>query len=315
MPDIGAARVPVGGGSMSHSEALAGVLEADRALPSRRLAGSDHLGWRSMLARTYHDPSVTDEFETAPTSALLVVVVTKGAYTIEARSGAQWHSAAYHPGAAGVTSPLRSSALRWRAKSAEPLHSVHMYLYPDLVDEISHEMGGMGMLRPHELPDALAVDDPFVTAAGYAVARAVEQQAASLYADSMAHALTTHLLCAVQSRRLDEPRTMLGRTELRALLGYLRENLHEEVTLDDLAAQANMSKYHLLRTFKRFTGTTPHRYLVRLRLRRAASLLRSSSQTVQQVMAACGYQSAAQFSAAFRREYGCAPGQYRRAVG
>jgi AraC family transcriptional regulator len=108
---------------------------------------------------------------------------------------------------------------------------------------------------------------------------------------------------------------MLGRTELRALLGYLRENLHEEVTLDDLAAQANMSKYHLLRTFKRFTGTTPHRYLVRLRLRRAASLLRSSSQTVQQVMAACGYQSAAQFSAAFRREYGCAPGQYRRAVG
>jgi AraC family transcriptional regulator len=176
-------------------------------------------------------------------------------------------------------------------------------------------MGGMGMLRPHELPDSLALGDPIVTAVGNAVARAVEQRSASLYADSMAHALTTHLLCAVQARRLDEPRTMLGRTELRALLGYLRENLHEDVTLDDLAAQANLSKHHLLRTFKRSTGTTPHRYLVRLRLRRAASLLRSSSQTMRQVMAACGYQSAAQFSAAFRREYGCAPGRYRRAVG
>ena len=48
---------------------------------------------------------------------------------------------------------------------------------------------------------------------------------------------------------------MLGRTELRALLGYLRDNLHEDVTLDDLAAQATMSKYHLLRTFKRSAGT------------------------------------------------------------
>ena len=87
MPDFGAARVPVGGGFPSHSEALAGVLGAEGALPSRRLAGSDNLGWRSMLARTYHDPSVADEFETAPTASLLVVVVTKGTYTIEARSG------------------------------------------------------------------------------------------------------------------------------------------------------------------------------------------------------------------------------------
>ncbi|MFC0437413.1 helix-turn-helix domain-containing protein [Kutzneria buriramensis] len=314
-PQPGDALVPVGCGSMSHSEALAGVLTADRALPSRRIAGSDGYGWRSMLARTYHDPSVADEFETAPSAALLVVVVTNGAYTIEAKSGPRWHSAAYQPGSTGVTAPLRTSSLRWRAKSAEPLHSVHMYLYPDLVDEISHELGGMGMLRPHELPDSLAVDDGFITATGYVIAKAIEHRASPLYADSLAHSLTAHLLCTVQGRRPEEPRVMLGRTALHSLLGYLREHLHEDVTLDDLAGQANMSKYHLLRTFKRSTGTTPHRYLVRLRMRKAASLLRNSSQTVQQVMLACGYQSAAQFSAAFRREYGCAPGQYRRVIG
>jgi AraC family transcriptional regulator len=190
-------RVPVGGGSLPHSEALAGVLGADRALPSRRLAGSDDLGWRSMLARSYHDPSVAEEFETAPTAALLVVVVTGGSYTIEARAGSCWQSAAYRPGAAGVTAPLRSASLRWRAKSPEPLRSVHMYLYPDLVDEISHEMGGVGMLRPGELPDSLTVDDAFVTATGYAVSRALEQRTSSLYADSLAHSLTAHLLHVV----------------------------------------------------------------------------------------------------------------------
>ncbi|QUQ65908.1 AraC family transcriptional regulator [Kutzneria sp. CA-103260] len=304
----------VGGGSMSHSEALAGVLDADRALPSRRLAGSDDLGWRSMLARSYHDPSYAEEFETAPTAALLVVVATGGSYTIEARSGSRWHSAAYRPGSAGVTAPLRSSSLRWRAESPEPLHSVHMYLYPDLVDEISHEVGGVGTVRPHELPDSLTVDDPFVTATGYAVSGALGQRAAGLYADSLAHALTAHLLHVVHSRPAVEPQAMLGRTTLHSLLGYLRECLHEDITLDDLALQANMSKYHLLRSFRQATGTTPHRYLVRLRLRRAASLLRGSSQSVQQIMTACGYQSAAQFSAAFRREYGCSPSHYRRSA-
>jgi hypothetical protein len=156
MPDFGAARVPVGGGFPSHSEALASVLGADRALPSRWLAGSDNLGWRSMLARTYHDPSVADEFETAPTASLLVVVVTKGTYAIEARSGTQRRlPPARVARPAGCRRPLRHRCrLRRRA--------------------------GRG------------------TASCQPVRR------------FMAHALITHLLYAVQSRRLDDPRTMLG---------------------------------------------------------------------------------------------------------
>jgi len=166
MPDIGAARVPVGGGFPSHSEALAGVLGADRALPSRRLAGSDNLGWRSILARTYHDPSVADEFETAPTASLLLVVVTKGTYTIETRSGTQ-RRLPPELGRHGHAAPARVARL---AGCRRPLRHRR---------RLRHRAGR-----------------------GTASCQPVRR--------FMAHALTTHLLYAVQSRRLDDPRTMLG---------------------------------------------------------------------------------------------------------
>jgi AraC family transcriptional regulator len=107
----------------------------------------------------------------------------------------------------------------------------------------------------------------------------------------------------------------LGRSTLGAVVGYLREHLAEDVTLDDLAAQANLSKYHLLRMFKKSTGDTPHQYLVGLRLGRAAKLLRHSQLPVARIAAECGYRSAGQFAAMFRRAYGMTPKDYRGTAG
>ena len=78
---------------------------------------------------------------------------------------------------------------------------------------------------------------------------------------------------------------------MRRITAYMHEHLHEEVSLDDLAAHTNISKYHLLRSFAKSTGFTPYRYLVRLRMRRAAELLRDTGQPVHQIAAACGYRA------------------------
>lgn len=86
------------------------------------------------------------------------------------------------------------------------------------------------------------------------------------------------------------------------------------MTLDDLAAQVNLSKFHLLRMFTKSTGSTPHRYLVGLRLGRAANLLRHSTMPVVRIAAECGYRSPGQFSAAFRRVHGMSPRDYRGVV-
>lgn len=91
----------------------------------------------------------------------------------------------------------------------------------------------------------------------------------------------------------------------------MRDHLDGEVTLDGLAAQAHLSKFHFLRAFRAATGTTPHRYLVRMRMQKAGQLLRTGRYTVAEVAQRCGYAGSGHFSAAFRRHTGVTPDRYR----
>lgn len=283
--------------------------------PCSRLGSSDGYGWTSLVARTYSCPSTVAEFSTEPTTALTVVATTHGVREVACRVDGRWRQTIHRAGSAHVAAPLTSSTMRWHAATSAPVRTVNIYLRPHLVDEVSWAMGGVGMLLPGELPNIPLLEDPYVAATANAIAVAVERHAPAAYADALARALTAHLLHVNHFRQPSDPPSPPGRTMLRTVASYLHEHLHEDVTLSDLAALTNMSRHHVLRMFKKSTGTTPHRYLVQLRLRKAACLLRTTSQSVQQVMAACGYASMGPFSAAFRREHGCSPGQFRRETG
>jgi AraC family transcriptional regulator len=298
-------------GERSADEIFARSLQADRALPGERILSSEGLGWRTMLARTYRDPARAEQFSTAQSRDLLLVLVVSGTYTIESRGRGRWRRADYRAGAVGVTAPGNVSVLRWQATSAQPMESLHLYLSEDLLETTAAELGDGAW--PLRLPDALSLDDDLVTAAARAAGRALRHRAPSLYADAIAQMLVTHVLYgpAAGPATASEPGA-LGETLIRRVTGYMHEHLHEDVRLDELAAQANLSKYHLLRSFAKSTGLTPHRYLVDLRMGRAAELLRDTRQPVTQIATACGYTSPGQFAAAFRRRYGMPPTQFRR---
>ncbi|MFC0549787.1 helix-turn-helix domain-containing protein [Planotetraspora thailandica] len=285
---------------------------AELALPATRVLCSGKLGWQGMLARTYVDPPCAEQFTTPQSSDLLVVVVTSGTYTIESRKGRNWQHATYHPGAVGVTAPGNVSVLRWQTASAQRLESLHMHLGADLLEQTSDALGGKGSWQ-RRLPDTLLLDDPLVAAAGRAVCRALHERAPALYADSIAQAIATHLLYGPEPEIAAEVRpAAFGESALRRVTAYMHEHLHEDVSLDDLAAQANISKYYFLRTFAKTTGFTPHRYLVQLRMSRAADLLRDTVHPVLDIAMACGYHSPTQFTAAFRRRFGLSPTEFRR---
>jgi AraC family transcriptional regulator len=295
-------------------EAFARSLLAERALPGRRTLCSDELGWHAMLARSYHDPVRAEQFTTAQSRDLLVVVVASGTYTIESRKGRHWKRANYHPGSVGVTAPGNVSVLRWAAAPAQRLESLHLHLSAGLIEETADAFGHRGSWS-RRLPDALLLDDPLVTAAGRAAGRALRHRAPALYADSIAQLLATHLLYGPEPDHAAEvPPAGLGDAAVRRITAYMHERLDQDVSLDDLAAQTNVSKYHLLRSFARSTGFTPHRYLVHLRMERAAELLRGTGQPVLQISTACGYRSPGQFTAAFRRRFGVAPTEFRRCI-
>ena len=87
----------------------------------------------------------------------------------------------------------------------------------------------------------------------------------------------------------------------------------QELTLDTLAQQAGLSRYHFLRTFEQLTGMTPHQYVRRARLRLAAVRLAADPERVLDIALDCGFGDVSNFNRAFRSEFGVSPQAFRRA--
>jgi AraC family transcriptional regulator len=81
--------------------------------------------------------------------------------------------------------------------------------------------------------------------------------------------------------------------------------------LASLAQIARLSPYHFLRTFEGLTGVTPHQYLLRLRLRRAAIRLRSERARISDIALNCGFGDISNFNRTFRAEFGVSPRIFR----
>ncbi|MGP4052087.1 helix-turn-helix domain-containing protein [Streptomyces sp. 2A115] len=90
------------------------------------------------------------------------------------------------------------------------------------------------------------------------------------------------------------------------------ENLSADITLDQLAKEAHLSRYHFLRRFSATTGKTPMQYLTELRIDAARHLLAVDRERISQVGRRCGFPNPENFARVFRKHVGCSPSQYRQ---
>ncbi|MEJ7733271.1 MAG: AraC family transcriptional regulator [Polyangiaceae bacterium] len=114
-----------------------------------------------------------------------------------------------------------------------------------------------------------------------------------------------------RAHRTVEP-SRADRHRVTAALSIIEARVTQPLALADLAAEVGLSAFHFLRVFRRATGTTPHRYLVVARLRRAAALLADTSRPVTDIAYDAGFGDLSNFVRTFHREVGCSPGAYRR---
>ncbi|WP_439572776.1 helix-turn-helix transcriptional regulator [Phreatobacter sp.] len=94
---------------------------------------------------------------------------------------------------------------------------------------------------------------------------------------------------------------------------WLEARSADPIDLEATAAFAGLSPFHFLRLFRRVTGATPHQYLVRCRLRRAASLLADPGRSVTDIAFDVGFGDLSNFVNAFRRAAGVSPRGFRKA--
>jgi AraC family transcriptional regulator len=92
---------------------------------------------------------------------------------------------------------------------------------------------------------------------------------------------------------------------INAVIGHVRENLNDDLSLDTLARVAGFSPFHFHRLFKSITGETINEIVMRLRLERAIALLRAKPKlSITDAAFACGFKSVSVFSRAFKKQYG-----------
>lgn len=96
---------------------------------------------------------------------------------------------------------------------------------------------------------------------------------------------------------------------------WIDEHAAEEIDLARAAARVGLSVFHFLRIFASALGVTPHQYLVRARLRRAARLLaEDGGPSISEVALEVGFADLSNFVRTFRRAAGVSPRAFRRAA-
>jgi len=110
---------------------------------------------------------------------------------------------------------------------------------------------------------------------------------------------------------IDEQKNMPS-SMLKAIKS-IEENIYEEnINISGLAKEVNVSVDYFSRLFKKTFGTTPKKYILNMKLERAAALLSSSDKSVTEVCYACGFSTISYFNNAFKEKYKTTPGKFKQ---
>jgi transcriptional regulator GlxA family with amidase domain len=169
------------------------------------------------------------------------------------------------------------------------------------------------------IPDVLYVDDdPVITSAGTAAGidaslHLVRKELGPEVANGIARRMVVppHREGG-QAQYIERPVPVNDYQTLGPLLDWMQENLHEDLSVDDLAARAHMSPRTFARRFKAETGTTPHAWMIRQRVQHAERLLEQTDEPIERVAELSGFGSATLLRHHFVKQRSTTPQAFRR---
>lgn len=108
------------------------------------------------------------------------------------------------------------------------------------------------------------------------------------------------------------PAELRDTERVKQMITFIEKNYAEDITLDQIAAAAFISRIEANRCFKRATGLPPKQFLIKYRILLAAERLRSTRQSISDVAAGCGFLDMSYFAKAFRDVFDETPTDYRK---
>ena len=293
-------------------------LRCHEATGSPLLASSRTLGWTSLLLDHGVIPAGrTWEFETSATPDQTIVVMVAGEQRLQVFANGLWRTACYRAGTIGLTPSGRTDRVRRLALGQRAdAEKINLYVPNDLMMEAGDEFRRVGR-SPPDL-NVLSSQDPVVLQLAFTLLKAASDGAPNLYADAAAHWLPVHLILrswgsAGQDAARVAPEALSDR-RLTRVLEFMAVHFAEPLTLDRLAREASISKFHFVRLFRDKVGSTPCAMLAGIRLDAARAMLAGTDLSISAIASRCGYRHASHLTVAFTRRFSVTPRRFRAAV-
>ncbi|MFT3927163.1 MAG: AraC family transcriptional regulator [Myxococcales bacterium] len=178
-----------------------------------------------------------------------------------------------------------------------------LHLSEELADQVGQRLSVFEVGCAPPLPELMVLGE---------LAQAAAEGSSSLAVEEAGMFLAARFAQLVSDRPAKSCRgTSVDRRRAVDAALWLDQHAHEEVGLEDLAREAGLSSFHFLRMFSNALGVSPHQYLLRVRLRRAARHLAERELSVTEIAYAVGFSDLSNFVRTFGRAAGMTPSAFR----
>jgi AraC family transcriptional regulator len=278
---------------------------------NRLIAHSADVGWRSLYAAVLEEAPF-EAVESGVRHPFLIYHLSHPTTVTRKISGASRERALIGPRRICVT-PAGTSA-QWQ-HSGHP-EILQVYLRDSVYATAVSEMYGCDTSAAQIVP-RFAVLDPLLEQLAIGIVTALRDGSVQdgLYVDTLAQMMAVHLARYHSSRssRLRTPgERPVSNVKMRRLVDFIDENLDRDLSLESMAAEAEISPLYLPHAFKVAVGHSPHQYVLQRRIQKARSLLTSTDSPIADIALAVGFSSQSHLSNWFRRLVGISPASYRR---
>lgn len=291
-------------------------LASRSVIPSRRSVSSRDAGWTSLLLEVHTGVSSSEAYSSIPTADQIVGVALSGHYVSEVFRDGRWRRGVYHPGAICIHQPVES--VRYRFPRPEPKHAnfttAMLYLPQVQMSAAMEHFRRAGQRAFESRLSANVARDLAIAQMTSSLLRAMLDKVDDLYAETAAAWLAVHLVNRYGSLAgIDDHRNggTISDARVARVIEFMSAHFNKPLTLDQLASEACVSRFHFARLFRSKVGQSPFGFLSGIRLEAARRMLITSDLSAAEIGAACGYRSPSHFSAAFSAAHGLSPTAFR----
>ncbi len=241
-----------------------------------------------------------------------VITICVGQFEVWLKRNGHWQREDYSYGDVGIFPASQQDPI---ARCDREIEIINLYLEPATFARVAYESVDADCV---EIIPQFKTRDLLIQQIGWELKTELESGGddSRLYAESMATALSAHLLQRYSVKRsiLKDYTGGLPKHKLREAISYINDHLEQELRLAEIANIVQISPHYFATLFKQSTGFAPHQYITRCRIEKAKLLLTKQDLTIGEILEQVGFKSQSHFTRIFRHYTSTTPKAYRDAL-